>query len=204
MKRAATKHLAEADPVLGQLIKRVGPYKLKGRRRSPFHALAQAIIFQQLNGRAAETILGRFCALFGDEQFPTPKQVLAAPIDRLRTAGLSKPKAAYIRDLAERAERGLLPTLSECDALDDEEIIARLTEVKGVGRWTAEIFLMFNLGRPDVLPVLDYGLRRGFMLAYRKCRLPEPEALRRVGERWKPHRTVASWYLWRAADKGGA
>ncbi len=200
MKRKATTHLAQADPILAALIERTGPFTLKARRLPPFRSLTQSIIFQQLHGKAAETILQRFRGLFGDADFPSPEQVLAAGLDQLRTAGLSRGKASYILDLAARARSESLPTLAQCDALADEEVIARLTEVKGIGRWTAEMFLMFNLGRPDVLPVDDLGVRRGFMLAWGKRQLPEPEALRKYGERWQPYRTAASWYLWRAAD----
>ena len=200
MSKKALQHLQQADPTLAALIERTGPCKLKPRRLPPFRSLTQAIIYQQLHGKAAETIFKRFCALFGDAEFPAPEQVLAAGLERLRTVGLSRSKASYILDLAARAQSQTLPTLPECDALTDDEIIARLTEVKGVGRWTAEMFLMFNLGRLDVLPVDDLGVRRGFMLAWGKRKLPEPDTLRRYGERWKPFRTIASWYLWRAAD----
>jgi DNA-3-methyladenine glycosylase II len=200
MSKHILQHLQQADPTLAALIERAGPFKLKPRRLPPFRSLTQAIIFQQLHGKAADTILRRFCGLFGDSEFPSPEQVLEAGLDRLRTAGLSRAKASYILDLAARARSQSLPTLAECKALADEEIIARLTEVKGVGRWTAEMFLMFNLGRPDVLPVGDFGVRRGFMVAWGKRKLPAPETLRRYGARWKPYRTAASWYLWRAAD----
>ena len=200
MSQRVLQHLKAADRTLAALIERAGPFKLKPRRPPPFRSLTQAIIFQQLHGKAAETILRRFCELFGGTEFPSPEQVIEAGLERLRTAGLSRSKASYILDLAARARSQSLPTLAECDALTDEEIIARLTEVKGVGRWTAEMFLMFNLGRPDVLPVDDFGVRRGYMLAWGKRKLPAPETLRRYGTRWKPYRTAASWYLWRAAD----
>ena len=200
--RKAITHLTQADPKLGSLIARVGPCRLKPRRLPPFRSLTQSIIFQQLHGKAAETILGRFVALFGDAEFPSADQVLGADLERLRSAGLSRSKASYILDLATRDRAQALPTLAECDGLADEEVISRLTEVKGVGRWTAEMFLMFNLGRPDVLPVDDYGVRRGFMLAFGKRKLPDPATLRRYGARWQPFRTTASWYLWRAADGG--
>jgi len=185
---------------MARLIERIGPCELKPRRLPPFQSLVKAIIYQQLSGKAAETILGRFQALFGDCQFPTPEQVLETHPDRLRSAGLSRPKASYVRGLGEHAVAGRLPTLKACDHLTDAEIIGRLTEVKGVGCWTAEMFLMFNLGRPDVLPVLDLGVRKGFQIAYGKRKLPEPEPLERFGAKWQPHRTTAAWYLWRAVD----
>jgi 3-methyladenine DNA glycosylase/8-oxoguanine DNA glycosylase len=138
--------------------------------------------------------------LFPDDGFPAPGRVAKTSVDRLRTAGLSRPKAAYIIDLAKRCHAALIPSVSECDSLQDEEIIATLTEIKGIGRWTVEMFLIFNLGRPDVLPVDDLGVRRGFQVAYRKRGLPAPEQLAEYGFRWAPHRTHAARYLWRAAD----
>ena len=185
---------------MAQLIERIGPVTLKPRRLAPFQSLVQAIIYQQLSGKAAETILGRFRELFGNGQFPTPEQVLKVEPERLRSAGLSKPKANYIQGVGAHAVAGRLPTLTACDQLTDAEIIERLTEIKGVGRWTAEMFLMFNLGRPDVLPVHDLGVRKGFQIAYGKRKLPQPESLERLGAKWKPYRSTAAWYLWRAVD----
>ena len=194
-------HLS-SDPVMSALIGHVGPIRLHPRRVPPFQSLAHAIIHQQLNGTAAGTILERFKKLFGERDFPAPGQVAKSSVDRLRTAGLSRPKAAYIIDLATRCNAGSIPSLDDCDHLSDEEIIARLTEIKGIGRWTVEMFLMFNLGRPDVLPVGDLGVRKGFQIAYKKRQLPTPEQLARHGVRWAPHRTHAAHYLWRAADSG--
>jgi len=185
---------------MGRLIERVGPIKLKPRRLPPFQSLVQAIIYQQLSGKAAQTILGRFQALFADGQFPAAAQVLELAPENFRAAGLSRPKAGYVRGIGEHAVAGRLPTLVECDQLTDGEIVQRLTEMKGVGRWTAEMFLIFNLGRPDVLPVHDLGVRKGFKIAFGKRKLPEPEPLERYGSRWKPYRTTAAWYLWRAVD----
>jgi len=182
------------------LIERLGPCKLKPRRLPPFQSIVQAIIYQQLSGKAAETILGRFQALFGNGEFPTPQQVLGMAPERLCSAGLSRPKAKYILGLVEHTLADRLPTLEACDELADEEIVQQLMQIKGVGRWTAEMFLMFNLGRPDVLPVLDLGIRKGFQIAYRKRKPPEPEPLARFGQKWKPFRTTAAWYLWRAVD----
>jgi DNA-3-methyladenine glycosylase II len=199
MSKRAIAHLS-SDPVMSALILRVGHIQTRPRRLPPFHSLAHAIIHQQLNSTAAGTILERFKKLFPDEEFPTPGQVAKASIDRLRTAGLSRPKAAYIIDLAQRCNAGLIPSVEDCDSLNDEEIVARLTEIKGIGRWTVEMFLIFNLGRPDVLPVHDLGVRRGFQVAYRKRKMPTPEQLAKHGSRWAPHRTLAARYLWRAAD----
>jgi 3-methyladenine DNA glycosylase/8-oxoguanine DNA glycosylase len=199
MSKRAITHLS-SDPVMSGLIEKVGLIQLRPRRLSPFQSLTQAIIHQQLSGKAAGTILERFKMLFPDGPFPTPGQVATSSVDHLRTAGLSRPKAAYIVDLARRCDAGLLPSLSDCDSLNDDEIIATLTEIKGVGRWTVEMFLIFNLGRPDVLPVDDLGVRRGFQIAYGKRGLPTPEQLAKHGGRWSPHRTHAARYLWRAAD----
>jgi len=199
MSTRASDHLS-LDPVMSGLIERIGPIRSRPRRLPPFQSLAHAIIHQQLNSIAAGTILDRFKRLFPDDEFPAPGRVAKASVDRLRTAGLSRPKAAYIIDLAKRCNAGLIPSLGECDPLPDEEIIARLTEIKGIGRWTVEMFLIFNLGRPDVLPVDDLCVRRGFQAAYQKRTPPTPEQLAKYGSRWAPHRTLAARYLWRAAD----
>jgi len=197
--KRALAHL-RADPAMAGLIDRIGPPKLRPRRLPPFQSLTHAIIHQQLSGQAAGTILRRFFGLFGDDGFPAPVAVLEASPERLRGAGLSRPKASYVLGLARKAVDGHIPTLDECDRMTDAEIVERLTSIKGIGRWTAEMLLIFNLGRPDVLPVNDLGVRKGFQFAYGKRKLPEPEQLARYGLRWSPHRTVAAWYLWRAAD----
>jgi DNA-3-methyladenine glycosylase II len=199
MNNRAIAHLS-SDPVMSALIEKIGPIQLRPRRLPPFQSLAHAIIHQQLNSTAAGTILERFKKLFPEDEFPTPAQVAKATVDRLRTAGLSRPKSAYIIDLAQRCEAGLIPSVNDCASLDDAEIIAKLTEIKGIGRWTVEMFLIFNLGRPDVLPVHDLGIRRGFQVAHRKRNMPTPERLDKHGLRWAPHRTLAASYLWRAAD----
>ena len=164
----------------------------------------------RVKGTAAEAIrddftkprreICRVMGLFGDGPFPFAAQVLSKQPEQLRSAGVSRPKANYIRGIAERAAFGSLPTLEECDRLTDAEILQRLTEMKGVGRWTVEMFLIFNLGRLDVLPVHDLGVRRGFQIASGKRKMPEPEQLERFGEKWRPYRTVAARYLWRAVD----
>jgi 3-methyladenine DNA glycosylase/8-oxoguanine DNA glycosylase len=185
---------------MARLIDRLGPPKLRPRRLPPFQSLTHAIIHQQLSGQAAGTILRRFLALFGEDGFPAPAAVLEASLERLKSAGLSRPKASYVLGLARKAMDGNIPTLDECDCMTDAEVMERLTSIKGVGRWTAEMLLIFNLGRPDVLPVHDLGVRKGFQFAYGKRKLPEPEQLARYGVRWAPHRTAAAWYLWRATD----
>jgi 3-methyladenine DNA glycosylase/8-oxoguanine DNA glycosylase len=197
--KRALAHL-RADPATAGLIDRIGPVKLRPRRLPPFQSLVHAIIHQQLSGQAAGTILGRFRALFGDDGFPTPEAVLKASPERLRSTGLSRPKASYVLGIAQKAVEGHLPALDECERMTDAEIVERLTSIKGVGRWTAEMLLIFNLGRADVLPVDDLGVRKGFQFAYGKRKLPEPEQVARYSLRWSPYRTAAAWYLWRAAD----
>jgi O-6-methylguanine DNA methyltransferase len=199
---AAVGHLREVDPKMGQLIDRAGPFAMEMKSTpSIFVALAESIVYQQLTGKAAATIFARVQALFPSaHQGPTPEQILRASEERLRRAGLSNAKLLALRDLARRAVDGTLPTLSDVHAMDDEAIIERLSEVRGIGRWTAEMLLIFRLGRPDVLPVDDYGVRNGFAIAYRKRAMPSPKALAKYGRRWAPYRTVASWYLWRAVD----
>lgn len=195
--------LAAVEPTFGALVERIGRLELKPRRLPPFQALVHAVIFQQLSGQVANVILHRFRALFPGHEFPSPAEVLSAGPAALRKAGISGVKCSYIIGIAEQAVSGNVPSLSECDVLSDAEIISRLTLFKGVGRWTAEMFLIFNLGRPDVLPVHDLGVRRGFAVAFRKRVLPSPKQLERVGERWAPYRTTAALYLWRAADSNG-
>jgi DNA-3-methyladenine glycosylase II len=195
----ACRELASADPVLGGLMKSVGPCGWKRlRERAPFNALARSIVYQQLSGKAAATIHGRLIALF-PEGF-SPEALLATSEAALRGAGLSRGKLAALRDLAAKSLDGTVPTAAKLARLGDAEVIERLTEVRGVGRWTVEMYLMFGLGRPDVLPVGDLGVRKGFKVAYRKRQLPSPERLAKHGETWRPWRTVASWYLWRAAE----
>jgi methylated-DNA-[protein]-cysteine S-methyltransferase len=199
----AIEHLRAADPKLARLIDEVGPFRMRLRRApSIFAALAEAIVYQQLNGKAAAAIYARVRALFPRaHEGPTPQQVLRASDKRLRGAGLSQAKLLALRDLARKTADGALPTLAEANRLDDETIIERLTEVRGIGRWTVEMLLMSRLGRGDVLPVDDYGIRQGFAVAFKKRALPAPKDLAKHGKRWAPYRTVASWYLWRAAER---
>jgi len=198
----AVEHLRAADSALAALIDAVGPCRLRAKAtRSVFAALAEAIVYQQLNGRAAATIFARLCALFprAHEGF-APGQILRASDAKLRSAGLSRAKLLALRDLAQRAADGKIPTFPTLRTMQDEAIIEQLCEVRGIGRWTAEMLLMFRLGRPDVLPVDDYGVRQGYALAFRKRHLPERAALEKHARRWRPYRSVASWYLWRAVD----
>jgi len=194
-------HLSKADPVLGGLIRAVGPCLFEpGVDCHPFQALAQAIAHQQLNGTAANTILGRLIKTCGGGVFPTPERLLAASVDSVRAAGFSFAKVAALRDLAEKTLSAAVPDAATLLQLPDEEIIARLTQVRGIGRWTVEMLLIFRLARPDVLPVDDFGVRNGFRLAYGLARMPQPKALAAWGERWKPYRSTAAWYLWRALE----
>jgi 3-methyladenine DNA glycosylase/8-oxoguanine DNA glycosylase len=198
----AVRHLRGADPVLRAIVERVGACSLAApRRRDDFGALARAIVFQQLNGRAAETIHGRFLGLF--PAAPTPHDVHAVPAARLRGAGLSAAKAAAVRDLASAALDGRLAfPLSR--RLGDEAVLARLTTVRGIGPWTAHMFLMFHLGRPDVLPLGDHGLRTAMRRAYRLRGEPSLARLERIALPWRPYRSYATWYLWRSLEGGVA
>ncbi len=197
----ACRHLADADPALGALMARVGPYRLRPQpTQSLFAAVARAIVYQQLSGMAAATILGRVRAIYVPKRFPTPRDILATPPERLRAAGLSTAKTAALRDLAQRSLDRTVPTMRRVRLMSDEEIIERLIQVRGVGRWTAEMLLMFRLGRGDVLPVSDLGVRKGFALTFGSRSLPAAVTIERRAQRWRPYRSVASWYLWRALE----
>ncbi|MPY87467.1 MAG: methylated-DNA--[protein]-cysteine S-methyltransferase [Luteitalea sp.] len=199
----AVEHVRASDRRLAPLIDRVGQFRMRLQTTpSIFVALAEAIVYQQLTGKAAATIFARVCALFPRAyEGPTAEQILRASDDKLRAAGLSRPKLLSLRDLARKAAAGEIPTLAEVHRLEDEAIIERLTSVRGIGRWTVEMLLIFRLGRPDVLPLDDYGIRKGFQIAFKKRELPTRNDLEKRGVRWKPYRTVASWYLWRAAGQ---
>jgi DNA-3-methyladenine glycosylase II len=194
--RDARRHLQRVDPVMAGIIRQVGPVGI-ARRPERFQALVRAIIFQQLAGRAAQTIYDRFVAQIGAGRFPTPAQVIAASDETLRGAGLSRGKLSYIRDLATHVRDGTL-NFRRFPRMDDEAVIAELTRVRGIGRWTAEMFLMFNLGRPDVLPVDDLGLRNAATRAYGAKSAVGTKELRELCDRWRPYRTAASWYLWQS------
>jgi len=197
---AAVAALRDADPRLAALIDRVGPFRMQLQRTpSIFAALAEAIVFQQLNGKAAATIFARLCALFPHSVGLTPEGLARTREARLRSAGLSGSKIASLRDLASKTRAGEVPSLADVQSMPDDEIVERLTTVRGIGRWTVEMLLMFRLGRPDVLPVDDFGVRKGFGIAFGKGE-PSKSDVEKRGERWRPYRSVASWYLWRATD----
>jgi len=198
-------HLCRIDPVMKRVIGEVGPYALLPRvKRSPFESLARAIAYQQLHDKAAESILKRFIALFPGRRFPRPADLLAVAPEIIRSTGFSRAKIAALHDLAAKAMDGTVPTTAVIQRLDDDAIVERLIAVRGVGRWTVEMLLIFQLGRPDVLPVDDFGVRNGFRIAYKRRAMPTPKELMRYGERWRPYRTAAAWYLWRAADRAKA
>jgi 3-methyladenine DNA glycosylase/8-oxoguanine DNA glycosylase len=214
----ALEHLHAADPVMSSLINRAGAFEMRPDNEDPFRSLARSIVFQQLSGKAAGTIFSRLVALFDAESsvdplvrrtdpewtpltrpFPQPAEVLARTDEELRGVGLSRQKVASLRSLAEHFASGELGS-EQFDSWDDEEIITHLTRVRGIGRWSAEMFLMFHLHRPDVLPVNDVGINRALMKLYGLEALPKPDDVRRIGEPWRPFATVACWYLWRSED----
>jgi DNA-3-methyladenine glycosylase II len=207
---AFRRRLAKTDPVLAGVIRAAGKYALDpSPTHTPFHALARAIAHQQLNGIAAQSIFGRFCGLYSSNQAELAgvmeatleaEFVLDTPDDRLRSVGLSFAKIASIKDLARKTLDGVVPPYEILQTLADDEIVERLTQVRGIGRWTVEMLLMFRLGRPDVLPIDDFGVRNGFRLAYGLRGMPTPRALAEFGARWAPYRSVAAWYLWRAVE----
>lgn len=203
MSRAAILHLKRVDPILTGIIEQVGPYRPKLRDEGTHFAfVARAIIYQQLSGKAAATIHGRFESLFASGH-PQPATLRDASDEALRGVGLSRQKIGYLRDLADRCARGGIP-IESIHTLGDDEVIAALTAIKGVGKWTAQMFLMFRLGRLDVLPDGDLGIQKAIKLAYRLRAMPSPERVRKVGARWAPYRSVASWYLWRSLDTEAA
>jgi DNA-3-methyladenine glycosylase II len=203
--RAATAHIRSTCPVFAAHIRRVGPCRLATEQdRDPYQALVTAIAHQQLHGNAARAILGRFVALYPGVPFPTPQQVLSTDETALRACGFSASKTAAIRDIAAKAAEGVVPTRRVAARLSDAELIERLTVIRGVGRWTVEMLLMFTLGRKDILPVDDFGVREGYRLLYALEAQPKPRDMAALGEAWAPYRSVAAWYLWRAADAGKA
>lgn len=193
----ARRHLMRRDPRLAALIRLAGPCRLvNGAASAPFAALVRAILSQQLSGKAADTIHGRVVGLVGGRELLTPAALLAIDPTALRAAGVSGPKITYLRDLAARVEDGRLD-LHALDALADEEVIAAITAVRGLGRWSAEMFLMFRLNRPDVFPVADLGIVKGVQKLLGMKRRPKPSTMLRAAETWRPYRSVAAWYLWR-------
>jgi DNA-3-methyladenine glycosylase II len=212
--QAAIAVLSAADPKLARLIERAGPFTVRlPAQQSPFEALAESIIYQQLHGKAAATIHARMLASFepicGIGNHPSPAHLLDCPNEQLRAAGLSKNKMLALRDLAAKTLDGTVPSLMTIKKMADEAIIEHLTQVRGIGRWTVEMFLIFRLGRPDVLPVDDYGVRKGFALTFMGLKpiqkvtpdlLPKRDQMERRAKKWAPWRSVASWYMWRACD----
>jgi DNA-3-methyladenine glycosylase II len=198
----AHRHLAATDSRFAELIARSRRYEIKILPAiNPFDALAESIAYQQLSGRAAATIWKRVRALFPRRKHLDPKLVLVTPDEKLRAAGLSRSKIAALKDLAAKTIDGTVPSSRALARMTDEEIIARLITVRGIGRWTAEMLLLFDLGRLDVWPVADYGVRKGFAKTFGRRKLPTPKQLMKFGEKWRPYRSLAAWYFWRALDK---
>jgi DNA-3-methyladenine glycosylase II len=194
--RKAIHHLKQADPILAAIIAQVGPYRMVYGEPT-FESIAETILYQQLNGRAAETIMNRFTALAGDPL--TPRGILALTDKQMREVGLSRQKTSYLRDLSEKTNSGLL-NFSQLNKQPDDEVIKHLTQVKGIGVWTAHMFLMFSLRRPDILPTGDYGIQMAMKKFYRKRKLPKPAVMEKIARPWSPYRSVACWYLWRGLD----
>lgn len=195
------QYLSAADKVLGRLIRKVGPCTLKPEKNvSPFQSLVESVAYQQLTGKAAATILGRVKDLFPTQKFPKPEDLIKISEEPLRIAGLSRAKIVAVKDIAAKTLSGVVPTAKEIRKLSNEEILERLTTIRGVGPWTVEMLLMFQLGREDVLPATDYGVRKGFALTYKLDELPTPQELLAHGEKWRPYRTTAAWYMWRALE----
>lgn len=199
----ALKHLRR-DPVLKAVIRQVGPCTLRPVRREPYEALVRAIAHQQVHGRAADAILGRFIGLHPGHDFPPAAQVLDTPVEAMRGCGFSGSKVAAIRDIAEKSVAGLVPTRRSAARIPDDRLVEQLVQIRGVGRWTVEMLLIFTLGRPDVLPIDDFGVREGWKVAAGLEAQPKPRELAAIGEAWGPWRSIAAWYLWRAADAAKA
>jgi DNA-3-methyladenine glycosylase II len=194
--RKALNHLKTCDPVLCAIIERVGPFRME-YGPPEFHSLAESILYQQLNGRAAETIFNRFAAVAGEPI--TPEGILRLTDEQMRSVGLSKQKSGYLRDLATKTASGLLD-FSRLAEMADDDVIEHLTQVKGIGVWTAQMFLMFTLRRPNVLPTGDYGVQAAMKKHYRKRKLPKPQEMEKIARKWAPYRSIACWYLWRSLD----
>ncbi len=200
----ATRHLAAKDEKLAELIANTVPFQLHSDHLdSPYEVLLKAIAYQSISGKAAATILGRVKALSGNGRAPSPEQMVKLRKPALRKAGLSGAKILAMKDLAKKTIEGIVPTLEQAEKLSDEELVKRLVSVRGIGAWTVEMFLIFRLGRPDVLPIHDLGVRKGWAITYGKKHMPTPKELLKFGERWRPYRTVASWYMWRACQRAG-
>ena len=200
----ATKHLAERDDCLKRLIEETLPFQIDvADAQSPYEALLESIAYQSISGKAAATIFGRVKALSATGRAPTPQEMLKLRKPVLRKAGLSGAKILAMKDLAQKTIEGIVPSFEEALKLSDEELVERLVSVRGIGAWTVEMFLIFRLGRPDVLPIHDLGVKKGWAITYGKKHMPKPKELLAFGERWRPYRTVASWYMWRACQRAG-
>jgi 3-methyladenine DNA glycosylase/8-oxoguanine DNA glycosylase len=200
----AHAYLSKIDKHLARLIARVGGFRFKlDECDSVYESLLEAIMHQSIAGKAAQAIFARIKALGTNGNCPTPEELLRVPPRKLRTAGLSKAKVAAVRDLAQKTIDGVVPTLEAAGKMSDQELVDRLISVRGIGAWTVEMFLIFRLGRADVLPIHDYGVQKGYAITYRKRKIPKPKELLKFGERWRPYRSVASWYMWRAVQLAG-
>ena len=200
----ATKYLAERDESLKRLIEETVPFQIDiADAQSPYEVLLESIAYQSISGKAATTIFGRIKALGSNGRPPSPEQMLKLRKPVLRKAGLSGAKVLAMKDLARKTLAGVVPTLEQALTMSDEELVERLVSVRGIGAWTVEMFLIFRLGRPDVLPIHDLGVKKGWAVAYGKKHMPKPKELLAFGERWRPYRTVASWYMWRAFERAG-
>jgi 3-methyladenine DNA glycosylase/8-oxoguanine DNA glycosylase len=200
----AAQHLSERDETLRALIAETVPFQIDvADAQSPYEVLMESIVYQSISGKAAATIFGRIKALGANGRPPSPEQMLKLPPQKLRKAGLSGAKVLAMKDLAKKALSGIVPTHDEALNLSDDQLVERLVSVRGIGAWTVEMFLIFRLGRPDVLPIHDLGVKKGWSVAYGKKHMPKPKELLKFGERWRPYRTVASWYMWRAFERAG-
>jgi 3-methyladenine DNA glycosylase/8-oxoguanine DNA glycosylase len=201
---AAMKHLSACDEKLAELIANTVPFQTdQDPLQSPYEALLESIAYQSISGKAAATIFARVKALSASGRAPTPQEMLKLRKPVLRKAGLSGAKVLAMKDLAQKTLDGIVPTLEQAEKLSDEELVERLVSVRGIGAWTVEMFLIFRLGRPDVLPIHDLGVKKGWSVTYGKKHMPKPKQLLAFGERWRPYRTVASWYMWRAFERAG-
>jgi DNA-3-methyladenine glycosylase II len=202
--RLAMDTLAAKDPRLAPLIKETEEFRIEADGSgSPYEILLEAIAYQSISGKAAATIFARVKALSSTGGIPTPQEMLKLRKPALRKAGLSGAKVLAMKDLAQKTLDGVVPTLEQAEKLSDEQLVERLVSVRGIGAWTVEMFLIFRLGRPDVLPIHDLGVKKGWSLTYGKKHMPKPKELLAFGERWRPYRTVASWYMWRACQRAG-
>lgn len=199
----ATRYLAAKDEKLAELIAATQPFQVRYAEDTPYEALLKAITYQSISGKAAATIFERVKALSGNSRPPSPEQMLKLSKPALRKAGLSAAKVLAMKDLARKTVEGVVPSREEVNQLSDDELVQRLDSVRGIGRWTVEMLLIFNLARPDVLPVHDLGVRKGWAVTYGKKHMPKPKDLLAFGERWRPYRTIASWYMWRAFQRAG-